>query len=72
MELKSFDFWNSQLIPWITHVAIGTYIGPGKESEHMQVSSYVPIGTRVYIGFWPWVGPGGVTIYLHRPILTYM
>ena len=35
MELKSFDFWNSQLIPWITHVAIGTYIGPGKESEHI-------------------------------------
>ena len=24
---KSFDFWNGQLIPWITLLAIGTYIG---------------------------------------------
>jgi len=27
MDLKSFDFWNGQLIPWITLLAIGTYIG---------------------------------------------
>ena len=24
---KSFNFWNEQLIPWITLLAIGTYIG---------------------------------------------
>ena len=23
MDLKSFEFWNSQLIPWITLLAIG-------------------------------------------------
>ena len=27
MELKRFQFWNSQLIPWITLLAIGTYMG---------------------------------------------
>ncbi|CAE7234177.1 unnamed protein product, partial [Symbiodinium microadriaticum] len=27
MDLKFFDFWNAQLIPWITLLAIGTYIG---------------------------------------------
>ena len=43
-----------------------------KICQHV-LSSYVPIGTRVYIGFWPWVGPGGGDhIYLHRFILTYM
>ncbi|CAE7753272.1 Abcb9 [Symbiodinium sp. CCMP2456] len=27
MDLKFFEFWNGQLIPWITLLAIGTYIG---------------------------------------------
>ncbi|CAE7537098.1 msbA [Symbiodinium natans] len=27
MDLKFFNFWNQQLIPWITLLAIGTYIG---------------------------------------------
>ncbi|CAE7209335.1 Abcb9 [Symbiodinium microadriaticum] len=26
MDLKSFEFWNSQLIPWITLLAIGNYM----------------------------------------------
>jgi len=27
MDLKEFNFWNAQLIPWITLLAIGSYIG---------------------------------------------
>ena len=27
MDLKRFQFWNSQVIPWITLLAIGAYMG---------------------------------------------
>eukprot|EP00913_Durusdinium_trenchii_P033814 g31653.t1 len=41
MDLKSFSFWNSQLIPWITLLAIGFYIGG---------SAQMVLGGRISLG----------------------
>ncbi|CAK8999519.1 Methionine import ATP-binding protein MetN [Durusdinium trenchii] len=44
MDLKSFSFWNSQLIPWITLLAIGFYIGG---SAQMVLGGRISLGALV-------------------------
>lgn len=44
MDLKSFTFWNAQLIPWITLLAIGFYIGA---SAKMVLSHRISLGALV-------------------------
>lgn len=44
MDLKSFNFWNAQLIPWITTLVIGFYIGA---SYHLVSSGHVSLGALV-------------------------
>ncbi|CAL1148949.1 unnamed protein product [Cladocopium goreaui] len=44
MDLKSFTFWNAQLIPWITLLAIGFYIGA---SAKMVLGGRISLGALV-------------------------
>lgn len=44
MDLKSFNFWNAQLIPWINTLVIGFFIGA---SYHLVSSGRVSLGALV-------------------------
>ena len=42
MALKGFNFWNAQLIPWITLLACGLYIG---SSAKLVLSGRISLGS---------------------------